>query len=182
MALAVGIVIYAGQAAWHLKQVADVQRHRLFVVNELLASDETAIVILTPDDRICEWSPGAEKLFGWTTKEVIGSPPNFLMSAGSWAAHQRAFAESAKLSADHSVIAAHDCWAFTKDKGPLAVHFVVAPFKDHVGYYHMAIMSKETDFKKIVIATKPDPGEVPPVPAPAPLPPEPGIYHAFQND
>ena len=182
MVIAIGLVIYAGVWAWRVRIESTAQYHRMQVVREMLASDEVAIIIMTPDDRICEWSPGATRLFGWTEKEVLGSEPSFLMSKKSWEAHQAAFAAHTKIAHTDKMIIAHDCYAFAKDGSVVPAHFIVAPFKDNVGYYHLAIMSKEVDFKRLNVVTKPTPGEVPPLPAPQPLPPLPGIYHPFQNN
>lgn len=33
-----------------------------------------AIVVLEPDGRIRHWNPAAERIFGWTAKEIVGQP------------------------------------------------------------------------------------------------------------
>ncbi len=46
------------------------ERYRLIVEN----ARDYAIIITDPEDRIVEWLPGAEAVFGWTAKEAIGQP------------------------------------------------------------------------------------------------------------
>lgn len=46
------------------------ERFRLIVEN----ARDYAIIITDPEDRIVEWLPGAEAVFGWTSEEAIGQP------------------------------------------------------------------------------------------------------------
>jgi PAS domain S-box-containing protein len=37
-----------------------------------------AIIVLEPDGRVRHWNPAAERMFGWTAREVVGRPPQYV--------------------------------------------------------------------------------------------------------
>lgn len=39
-----------------------------------------AIMITDPDDRITDWLPGAEKVYGWSAREAIGQPGSMMLT------------------------------------------------------------------------------------------------------
>ena len=52
------------------------ERFRLVVEN----ARDYAILTTDPEDRIKDWYPGAEAVFGWTAEEVIGKPSSILFT------------------------------------------------------------------------------------------------------
>lgn len=64
---------------------------RLFKVNALRSSEERfrltveaatdyAIFLSDPEDRITDWLPGAEAIFGWSAQEAVGQPSALIFS------------------------------------------------------------------------------------------------------
>jgi PAS domain S-box-containing protein len=152
------------------------------VVRDLLASDAIGLVVLDFDGRICEWSPGATKIFGWTDAEVIGSLPDFLMTSECWAAHRTAMRRLDDDPKQHEQTLAIDGWCYSKEEGWVPVHIVVAGFHNHVDYYHIALFSRRADFRQMPTMPQPE-SHVRPVnpPTSKPQPRLPGIYHAFTD-
>ena len=54
------------------------ERLRLFLENVR----EYALVQLDPELRFTSWNPGAERIFGYTSKEALGQPFSLLLFAG----------------------------------------------------------------------------------------------------
>jgi PAS domain S-box-containing protein len=51
----------------------------------IVASSEDAIVSKTLDGIVTAWSPGAERIFGWTRAEAVGQPIRLIIPPDRWA-------------------------------------------------------------------------------------------------
>jgi diguanylate cyclase (GGDEF)-like protein/PAS domain S-box-containing protein len=54
----------------------------------ILSSTEDAVVFFAPDGTIRTWTPGAERLYGYTKAEISGQPLRLLLPALEVSAHQ----------------------------------------------------------------------------------------------
>ena len=181
IAVAAGLVIFAGVAAYNIRAENILQAHRMHVVRELLATDTQALVVLSPEGRIVEWSPGATSIFGWTLSEVGGSYPDFLMTPDVWHKHCAKLLEMQHGQMDPRRVSAIDCWAIAKGDQLVQVHVVVSSFHDGIGYYHIALISRIEDFRRLASSPKPTGPIVSVLPHPEPIKAEPGIYTPFQQ-
>ncbi|MDO8532005.1 MAG: PAS domain S-box protein, partial [Dehalococcoidia bacterium] len=43
-------------------------------LNALIQSSPTAILVIDKESRVTEWSPAAERMYGWSAQEIIGMP------------------------------------------------------------------------------------------------------------
>ena len=59
------------------------ERFRLIVEN----ARDYAILVTDTEDRITDWTPGAEAVFGWTAEEVIGQPSSLIFTPEDRASH-----------------------------------------------------------------------------------------------
>lgn len=177
--LAVGIVAYAAQIAWSIRSENVAGHNRRQVMRDMLASDDMALIILLPDGRICEWNAGAEKLLGWTEKEVIGAVPDFLMAPDVWAKHVEVF-KGPPPTTPVTCVDSRNGWMFPKNGDAVPVHLALARFKNHVGYYSMALIAKLQSADG-VSTPRPTRTAKQPVPTPIDVPSLPGIYHAFSE-
>ncbi|MCX7876771.1 MAG: PAS domain S-box protein [Melioribacteraceae bacterium] len=51
-------------------------------LQNILHSTDQAIMIIDQDEKFVAWNKGAEKIFGYTEKEILGKPSNFLFPPG----------------------------------------------------------------------------------------------------
>lgn len=51
-------------------------------LQKILHSSDQAIMIVDKDEKFIAWNKGAENIFGYTEKEIIGKPSNFLFPPG----------------------------------------------------------------------------------------------------
>lgn len=73
-AMVLGPVIDRLQKVRDLKDTAE--KYRMIVEN----AQDFAIVLTDEDDRITDWLPGAEAVFGWTEEEALGRPGAMLFT------------------------------------------------------------------------------------------------------
>jgi len=174
----VGVSVYKANEA---REESRARRNRMTVVRELLADDSQGLVVLSPDGRIIEWSPGATEIFGWTLSEVMGSYPDFLIPPKLWELHKAKIEARQFGKTDPHKVSSVECWAMTKSGKLVQVHVVVSSFRDHVGYNHIAIISKVEDYKRL--PTMPKPTEIGdmPVPHPQVIEVAPGVYSPFSE-
>lgn len=183
IAIAISIATYAGTAAWRVRAENIAQYNRIHVMDELLSSETLGLVILGVDGRIIEWNPGAVKIFGWEAHEVMGSEINFLMPPAVYKLHCSAMARLDVDPPRHKEMISVEAWGYTKAGDWIPVHVVVTGFHDTIGYYHIALISKAGDYRRMPLMAKPaKDAEVPPLPEPGPVPNLPGIYHPFQDN
>jgi PAS domain S-box-containing protein len=77
------LAAFAGQASVslenarlydELRQTADQLHITLAELRTVITSAPTAIIGLDEEGRVLTWNPASEKMFGWTTAEVVGRP------------------------------------------------------------------------------------------------------------
>jgi PAS domain S-box-containing protein len=59
------------------------ERFRLIVEN----ARDYAILVTDAEDRITDWAPGAEAVFGWTAEEAVGQPSSLIFTPEDLASH-----------------------------------------------------------------------------------------------
>jgi two-component system, chemotaxis family, CheB/CheR fusion protein len=84
-----------------------------------------AIILTDLEGRIEQWNPGAEHLFGWTAKEVVGQPCDFIFTAEDRAAGAP---ERERQQAREHGRAADERWHVRKDGSRFYVSGVMAAF------------------------------------------------------
>jgi two-component system sensor histidine kinase/response regulator len=67
----------------------------------IIESSDDAIMSVSPDLRLIQWNPGAEKMYGFTAQEAIGQSFTLMVPAEL---HSRAFAQFDAMRADRSYI------------------------------------------------------------------------------
>lgn len=126
---AFGMMIMAGLA----NNAAD-NKNKVF--RAFFDSNEQAIVIVTDDFKVYQWSRGMEILTGWTKDDVEGQTIEFLMPLPMYDIHhkgmQKAFTKHAKLpgmlvDSEPTVIR---CDVLRKDGEKVPVRISVRMFKD----------------------------------------------------
>ncbi len=102
------------------------QRFRLFVQNV----QEYALVQTDPDRNVTSWNPGAERLFGYSSAEMLGQPVDALLTAED--REGRLFvAEYARVFAGETVTDAR--WLVRKDGTRFWVQWVSEAIRDEAG-------------------------------------------------
>jgi PAS domain S-box-containing protein len=116
------------------------ERFRLFVENV----HEYALVQTSADGAITSWNPGAERLFGYTTAEMIGKPFLQLMRSDMEEA-QALDGEIKQVLKGHRVEDAQ--WLSRKDDGLFWARWVSEPVYDATGNLRgiARLMRDETD-------------------------------------
>jgi len=149
VALAVVMTIYAVR----LQQVEQRTATQRQLVCELLECANQAFIVISPDYRIVVWSRGAEEILGWRAVDVIGRSPADLFDAtakalsdrdprlkglATW--HREAFlADQDGTDTEVRVI---NTWALRKDGTPVYLNIIARPVPNHIGVYHMAIVTE----------------------------------------
>lgn len=99
------------------------------VLRAIVRSSDSAIFAKDLDGMIRSWNPGAERLYGWTASEAIGSHVSLLAAPGKEAEIERivsTVAEGRRIEPFETV-------RRRKDGTTLRVHLVVSPVADREG-------------------------------------------------
>jgi PAS domain S-box-containing protein len=100
----------------------------------LLAMRSDAIVAADREGRIRFWNPGAERLFGYTRDEVLGSPLDLIiperLRARHWEGYERVMQTGQSRYGEADVLAVP---ALRKDGTTISVEFTVVPLRDQAG-------------------------------------------------
>jgi PAS domain S-box-containing protein len=89
------------------------------------AATDYAIFTLDPLRRITSWSPGAEALFGYALREVLGRPGDLLFTPEDRAAGAP---EEEQLAADRRGRASHERWHLRMDGSRFFASGVLTPY------------------------------------------------------
>lgn len=108
------------------RQQAEIEIARLAAIVE---SSEDAIISKNLDGIIISWNLGAEKLFGYTAKEIIGQSINKLISAEYQEEKEQIIQKIYR--GEH--IYHYDTKRVTKDGKLIDVSISISPIKDHTG-------------------------------------------------
>lgn len=166
LVLALAIVAYAMSYAYRARVVELSQAARTQLFRDMIATTDHGLIIINPDGRIVEWGPGAEKIFGWKADEVTGSKLDFLMGPAAWKTHSAAIEARKDAPYAHRSLVTVSCWAFCKDGSKVNVHVVVSSFKNHIGYYHVGLITREENVRSAGVLPPPGPDSCPPAPKP----------------
>jgi PAS domain S-box-containing protein len=172
--LSVACVTGAAFYAKHTSDEAYRQQYRLQILRSMIATTDHGFVVLNPAGQIVEWGPGAAKIFGWSAAEVLGSSPDFMMPKEYRANHHAVLERQDGRFACNLVEV--EGWAYTKDGRMIPIHVVVSSFKNHHGYYHVALftaLDKPHRVDNTVSPPVPEPVDKRPQPQPSPVPPPP---------
>jgi len=110
----------------HQRQQAEIEVDRLAAIVE---SSEDAIISKNLDGIITSWNLGAEKLFGYTAKEIVGQSINKLISAEYQDEKEQIIQKIYR--GEH--IYHYDTKRVTKDGKLIDVSISISPIKDHTG-------------------------------------------------
>ena len=102
------------------------QTFRLIVENAL----DYAIFVSDAEDRIVEWPPGAEAVFGWTADEVRGKPADILFTPEDQETHQ---SEKEVQTARQEGVAPNVRWHQRKDGSRVFIEGSVRPLRERNG-------------------------------------------------
>ena len=157
------VVLTLSYAVEYRQQGAAAMRREARLL-EMLNAEEHAVVIIDDDGVIQDWGKGAERLFGWTDKEVEGGTLDFLMSPTDVAMHHTALAKRKQSSTKEIVTL--ECWAYHRDGRLIPIRAVVASFSNHKGYWHMAMLTAPDNISARGAFAKPGDGARPAPPNP----------------
>ncbi|SDB73835.1 PAS domain S-box-containing protein [Belnapia rosea] len=102
------------------------ERFRLVVENAL----DYAILVTDADDRITDWFPGAEAVFGWTAEEAVGQAASILFTPEDRASHEDDHdAETARAEG----VAPHRRWHLRKDRTRVFIDGTVTALRGERG-------------------------------------------------
>ena len=95
----------------------------------IVESSDDAIIGTTLDETIVSWNRGAEKLYGYTTREVVGRPISLLTPA------DRAPETTSILNRlrKGESVERYETDRLTKDNGRISVSLTMSPIKDQSG-------------------------------------------------
>ena len=109
------------------------ERHRVESERQLMASivnsSDAAIMSTSPDWTVMSWNPSAERMFGWTSAEMIGAPLSRVVPQWRMAeldAIRSAFTEGTSLDRYRTIRQRHD-------GSLLEVELTAWPVRDHRG-------------------------------------------------
>ena len=159
----VSLSVVAGSIWYAMDYKRDliVKENKMQVLRDMIATTRYGFVVLNPEGKIVEWGPGAERLFGWMSAEVIGSPPDFLMPEKFRIAHELAMKKE-NYDFSRSLIEV-DCWAYHKNGQLIPIHIVAASFRNHRGFYHVALFTPSDQVRQLQ-TPKPEDKKPPPLP------------------
>lgn len=139
-------------AALYAKTAADekaMYMDRVQLLRDMIATTDHGFVVLSPEQKIVEWGPGAEKIFGWDAYEVIGSDPDFMMPPEYRERHHKLLAKKDyEFSRRLSEV---DCWAYRKTGESIPVHVVVSSLHGDSGFYRVALFTR-TDPQRVPVS------------------------------
>ena len=182
LSLGLSLCIVVGCALWalHVNNELERQAYRMQVLRDMVATTDHGLVVINPAGQIVEWGPGAESLFGWRSAEVMGSTLDFLMPMPYCMQHKAALAKRGDSTIKKRGLVTVDCWAFHKDGHLIPVHVIVSSFFNHIGLYHVAMITPQDKVRNPVAVEKPENPGTPSVPMPQPvLPPPRGWRHSW---
>jgi PAS domain S-box-containing protein len=115
-------VIRDGTAQKHAED--ELQRLR-----SIVDSSDDAIVSFTQRGVITSWNPGAERLFGYSAREVMGRCVTLLAPGGSLQHHR----QSLERAVRNGHVAHHELQALRKNGGRVDVAVTMSPIRDASG-------------------------------------------------
>lgn len=106
---------------------AELDRERF---EAIINTMQDALYSVGRDKRILTWNPGAEKVFGWTAKEVIGHPVNLIVPPG----YKDDVDYFLQATIDGDVHGPFTTKRVTKTGKIIDVNIIVSPLKDVTSY------------------------------------------------
>ena len=95
----------------------------------IVASSDDAIVSKTLDGTITAWSPGAERIFGWTRAEIIGQNISRIVPPDRWEEEDALLASIRRGERVESL----ETVRVAKDGRPIEIELSVSPVRDAAG-------------------------------------------------
>ncbi|HUB81698.1 MAG TPA: PAS domain S-box protein [Bryobacteraceae bacterium] len=95
----------------------------------VIESSPGGIVTLTPEFLVAGWNKAAERIFGWTTEEIVGGPPLFVppdRAANAKDIHKRAMLGE--------VLSGQRGWGLCKDGRRITLSISAAALHDRAGH------------------------------------------------
>ena len=118
--------------SWHLRRAGELAALELAATRERLAAiveaAPVAVVAVDLEGRVTEWSPAAERMFGWTREEVLGSL-NPIVPEGE----REVSAELTRLALESNSLCAVELERLRKDGSSIRVRLSNAAIQDSSG-------------------------------------------------
>jgi two-component system CheB/CheR fusion protein len=127
-------VVGAVAAFWDITQLKTTERalrdseRRLRLIIE--SSDDFAIMMLDTDGLVTSWSPGAERIFGWTADEMLGQSGARIFTAADRDSHAPERELQTALQNGH---ARDERWHVCRDGTPIWASGVLSAARDETG-------------------------------------------------
>ena len=123
-----------GAPARLLRQIRSIEDSRrssedAAVLRSIIAASPDALIITDDLGRCTHWNPAAQRLFGWTEAEMLGSPISCLVAPESQLQLARVLADA---TAGEAVRWSDATW-LSSDDAPCAVDVTVGPISDASG-------------------------------------------------
>jgi len=118
-------------------------------LDTILYKSDTAIAVIDCDEKFVSWNHGAEKMFGYSEKEVVGQPSTFLMSGDKKYADELAYIiQETKEKGSVQIV---DTERKTKDGKTIPVQLKVTQMSTANGEScgRTLIMQDKTDIKQL---------------------------------
>lgn len=113
----------------------------------IVLTSNDAIYAVSPDGTINNWNPGAEKLYGFSEREAIGSDTSFIIPP----AKRDEMSYLLKKVNDGEKVDSFETKRVKKDKSIIDVSLTISPIEDDTGLISGAsIIARDITFKKQV--------------------------------
>ncbi len=123
----------------------EIMRHATQRFEALIDASPLAIIVCGADGRVEKWNASAERMFGWSEKELLGrAPPLFPMGQEDEISHQREAILRGDTFADVEAV------RMRKDGTPVSVSISAAPVRDASGQTegYLTIVADVTERKR----------------------------------
>lgn len=123
-----------GEVIGALNLVVDVAEKRRAQIDQerlaaIVSSSEDAIISKTLDGTITSWNQGAQRIFGYTSEEMLGAPITTIIPPESLAQEEQILAQLRRGER----ISHFECERVTKSGRLITVSVAVSPIKDPMG-------------------------------------------------
>lgn len=103
-----------------------------------------AIVIVDADGAVCYWNRGAERIFGYSSEDMIGGPLDPIIPERLRDRHNKGFAEAMARGTtrygDSDLLAVP---AMTAGGSTISIEFSIALLQDDAGVHHVAAVMRD---------------------------------------
>lgn len=114
------------------------------LVAQAAESSPDAIVIIDTNGAVCYWNRGAERIFGFSSSEMVGGPLDPIIPERLRDRHNKGFAEAMARGTtrygDSDLLAVP---ATTADGSTISIEFSITLLRDGTGVHHVAAVMRD---------------------------------------